>query len=55
MVIQPRSSLPWRLDAVMGRLCAGVKLNKARAVRLPSIVAILAPRHHGRYLEDAIA
>jgi uncharacterized phage-associated protein len=52
MAIKPNPGLPPRLEAVMVRLCRGVKLNKTQAVKLPYLVDVLATRHLGRPITE---
>jgi uncharacterized phage-associated protein len=52
MAIRTQPPLPRRLEAVMARLCYGVKLNKTQAVKLPYLVDVLATHHLGRPITE---
>ena len=52
MAIKTKPSLPPRLEAVMVRLCRGVKINKTQAVKLPYLVDVLATHHLGRPITE---
>ncbi|HEV3460033.1 MAG TPA: hypothetical protein VHG32_26095, partial [Thermoanaerobaculia bacterium] len=52
MAIKTKHSLPRRLEAVMVRLCRGVRLNKTQAVKLPYLVDVLATRHLGKAITE---
>lgn len=52
MMRKTKPSLPPRLEAVMVRLCRGVRLNKTQAVKLPYLVDVVAMHHLGKPITE---